>query len=106
MPNKLDIQRIPSGYDRRVKLTPQDKADIVDKWKGGASTHSLAKVYAVNKRSIQFILFPGRLALNYQLRLERGGSKKYYNKDKWRETMREHRAYKKKVLQLTEHSKG
>jgi hypothetical protein len=38
--------------------------------------------------------YPERLEKNLQDRKARGGSKQYYDKIKWRETMKEHRQYK------------
>ena len=81
-------------YDRRIRLSDQDKDDTKEMYKNGSSIRSIARHFNVDKRSIQFILFPERLERNKQLRAERGGSKEYYDKDKWKETMKEHRKYK------------
>ena len=99
--------------DRRVKLTKAQKNEIVQKYKFGrlmaiagglhpsVSTRSLAKEYRVSKRTIQFILDPEKMKANYQRRVERGGSKYYYDNgirgEKWRLIMKNHRDYKEKL---------
>lgn len=68
----------------------------------GRSINSLSKQFNVNKRLIQFELFPERKEKNYQNRLERGGSKIYYKGgEEWAETMRTHRRHKYDVLTQT-----
>lgn len=85
-------------HDRRVKLTPEDKKTIKKLYASGKwSTRGLAREYQVSKRLIQFTLDPKKLEENKQRRAERGGSKQYYDKNKWREAMKEHRHYKHKL---------
>ncbi len=55
-------------------------------------------MFKVNKRLIQFILFPERQKRNLELREQRGGSKIYYNKDRHTLAMSEHRKYKKELF--------
>lgn len=54
-------------------------------------------MFKVNKRLIQFILFPERAKKNRELRKERGGSVIYYVKEKHTQAIREHRNYKQKL---------
>lgn len=85
-------------YDRRIKLTLEDKEEIRELYKLSEwSQRKLAKQYKVSKRLIQFVLNPQRLVENKKRRAERGGTKQYYNKDAWRKVMREHRRYKHKL---------
>jgi len=99
MPNKnVDNYRVGKNNDRRIKIPATEHAYIKQRHKQGEAIRAIARGYGVDKRLIQFIIYPERLALNRKLRAIRGGSKIYYNKDKWRETMREHRAYKNKLL--------
>lgn len=95
----VDKIKIGKARDRRIKIPQSEHEYIKQRHKNGEAIRAIARSYGVDKRLIQFIIYPERQILNYQLRLARGGSKKYYNKDKWRETMREHRAYKK-TLQI------
>jgi hypothetical protein len=57
----------------------------------------MARSFKVDKRLIQFILFPERLELNKKLRQKRGGSKQYYIKERQTKAIREHRNYKYKI---------
>ena len=62
------------------------------------SITSIGKWYQVNKRSIQFLLFPERHAKNLLDRAKRGGSKQYYNKEQHRQSMADHRKYKEELF--------
>lgn len=55
-------------------------------------------MFKVNKRLIQFILFPERLKKNLQDRKDRGGSSIYYDKQYHTEKIKAHRDYKKDVF--------
>ena len=86
-------------YDRRVKLTPEDKLEIQKVYKEGLfSQRELAKMYKVSRRSIQFAIDPKKLEENKKRRAERGGSKIYYNREANTKSMSEHREYKNKLL--------
>jgi len=93
----IDKKRIPKELDRRRKLTDEDKKDIFKLFNvEGLGIREIARRYQalVCRRTIQFILFPERrvkMASTHD-------SKKYYNKDKWKETMRDHRAYKRSII--------
>lgn len=91
---KLDSQFLK----RRVKLIDCQK-QMVHWWHAkGMSIHSISKLFRVNRRLIQFILFPERLAKNLELRKQRGGSKIYYDRERNNKYQREHKAYKHKTL--------
>lgn len=90
---KIKIQG--TQYDRRRKLTEEDKAEIRAKYQaGGTSQRKLAREYGVSRRLIIFVLDPEKLKRNKEARKARGGWQQYYDKDEWRKTMREHRSYK------------
>jgi hypothetical protein len=94
MPYKSEKIKIAGGkYDRRVKLTSEQKKEIHAN-ELGLSQRKLAVNYGVSRRTIQFILDPEKLKENLKRRKERGGSKQYYNKEEWVKTMKEHREYK------------
>ena len=95
MPLKIDKIPINSQIlDRRVKLTDSDKEDVILRYHMGDSITSLSKLFSVNKRLIQFILFPERKQQNLLLRKERGGSNIYYDREKHTESIRSLRKYK------------
>lgn len=64
----------------------------------GSSINSIARMLNVNKRNIQFILFPERKKKNISDRHDRGGWKQYYDKNKSSDNQKEHRNYKKEIF--------
>lgn len=99
MPRKTDIQPLNSPFlDRRTKLLPCQKEMVVYWYNTGTGINALARMFKVNKRLIQFILFPERKVKNLQDRQDRGGWEQYYNKEDNTKAIKEHRDYKKKVL--------
>lgn len=100
MPRKTDLIKIADPFmDRRTKLLPCQR-EMVHHWYGlDHSINSIAKMFRVNKRLIQFELFPERKKRNIELRQERGS---YYNKSKNTVAMREHRDYKKELFKKDE----
>lgn len=86
--------------DRRRKLTDADKEEIKTWHRQGTSIHEISRVAGVDRRLIQFILFPERHVKNLVDRAERGGSKQYYVRQKHTLAMRRHRAHKKEVEAL------
>jgi hypothetical protein len=98
MAHSSDESRTTKAYDRRIKIPIKEYPAIIARYKSGEFIRAIARAYKVDKRLIQFILFPERKEKNIADRKATGGSKQYYNKDKWREVMREHRAYKKSLI--------
>ena len=78
------------------KLSDEQKDEIVS-LKGTISAHECAKRYNVSRRTIQFLWDPDKIKENLQRRMERGGSKIYYSKEKNREYMKLHRHYKQEI---------
>lgn len=99
MPYKFEKIAINNkSLDRRVKLTDEDKQNIIKEYESGdISITSLAKKYSVSKRLIQFTLFPERREKAKQDFLERQKDGRYYNKEKHNEYMKTHRDYKKEL---------
>jgi len=92
--NKIPM---PRDKDRRVKLTDQDRQEIID-LSGHVGAATTGKLYGVSKRLIQFIRDPEKKKRNLELRQLRGGSMVYYDKDKSTKSTREHRQYKQRIL--------
>lgn len=99
MPYKSEKAPIEgTKYDRRVKLSKEDKEEILALYESGNhSQRELARMYGVSRRSIQFIVNPEKLQENKQRRAERGGWKAYYDKEKNTAAIREHRNYKQSL---------
>ena len=83
-------------YDRRVRLTPEERALLIED-KGKLSQRQAARKYGVSKRLVQFIWNPEmheRIKAQYKERRKDG---RYYKKEKHTLAMRTHRRYKRKL---------
>ena len=61
MPYKSEKIKIEgTQYDKRVKLSPEQRAEIIEAG-AGYGINKLAREYNVSKRLIQFILYPERI---------------------------------------------
>jgi hypothetical protein len=99
MPYKTDKHALADQFlDRRVKLLECQKERIKAMHSEGHSITSLGKMFHVNKRLVQFVLFPERQKKNVKDRNARGGSAQYYVKEEHTEAIREHRRYKYEAL--------
>lgn len=98
MPYKYETQKekIPRELDKRIKLTLEQRQEIKEQYTH-KSQRQLAKEYQVSRRLIQFIGDPEKYQKNLLRREERGGSKKYYDKEKQREYMKKHRQRKQEL---------
>ena len=100
MPYKSEKIRIAgTQYDRRIKLTPDQKEYI--KWlreKQLTSYSKLAKIFGVSKRLIQFICCPDKYLKNKESLKQRKAEGRYKpTKAEWAATIREHRRYKEQL---------
>lgn len=101
MPNKLiEDGRVPRivGVDKRMKLSPEQRAEILANDEG-LSNYALAAKFGVSKRTVQFIRNPDARRENLLRRQERGGSGRYYDREKHAESMAEHRQHKQDLLE-------
>lgn len=95
---KVKYPKLPREKSNRVKIPLSDHESIRSRVLGKTSgVREIAREYGVDKRLIQFIAYPERKAQNLKRREERGGWKKYYDKDKNTEYMRKHRVHKHEV---------
>jgi len=98
MPFKSENIKIAgTKHDGRIKLTPEQKAEI----KANPlelSTRKLAANYGVSRRTIQFILDPEKLEENKKRRDERGGWQKYYDNSVHSEAVKQTRRKKQKLF--------
>lgn len=99
MPYITDKTKIDDAFiDKRVKLLPCQREMIHYLHDKGSSINSLARLFKVSKRLVQFELFPERKKKNLADRELRGGAMQYYNREKHNEYMRKHRQHKYNVL--------
>jgi len=91
--------KIKEKDDKRIKLTKSQKSEIYSLYNlyGAFSQRELAKMFGVSRRLITFIVEPQKQVENLKRRNEAGGSKQYYDKDKWREQMKSHRHHKQEL---------
>ena len=81
-------------FDRRIKLTEEQKKEIKELSSAGLSQRKIAAIYKVDRRLISFILNPASYEENLRRRAERGGSKVYYDKNKHAIYNKQPRRYK------------
>ncbi len=97
---KTDLQALHDPFlDRRCKLLPCQKEMILYWYNySGESLRQLARRFKVDRRTIEFVLFPAEKDRNVELRKARGGHRLYYDRVLHAQAMKEHRDYKKKLL--------
>lgn len=96
--NSVHISGI-KGQDRRIRLSDEDKEEIRYKHKNGQSITSLAKDYGVNKRAVQFVIYPERYEHAKMLARKRRSDGRYKTtKEQHRAMMADHRRHKREVL--------
>lgn len=96
---KIDSTVVGREYDRRIKMTEDDRQEAIILRKQDPSVWSynkLAKRYGVSKRLIIFIIKPETLKKVLEHRKERGG----YHTETKKQTqyMRKHRQYKRELI--------
>lgn len=101
MPYKSEKIKISgTKYDRRQKLTPEQKDEIrLLYYTTDTSQRKLAKQFGVSRRLITFILEPERYEHSRE-RLKEKKSKGFYrqSKEQLAATIREHRHYKQQLF--------
>jgi transposase len=102
MPRKSDSIAIGCNFlDRRMKLLPCQKERM--KWmyeNSGLSYNQLAKKYGVSKRLIILYANPEIEEHSKDLYRQRRKDGRYYKKDKHTKAIREHRNYKKDIINV------
>ena len=104
MPRKSDKIAIDNEeLDRRVKLTAEDKEEIIALYKngkGGLSQRGLARRYGVSRSLIQIIVNPERTRQVKETFKKNQKDGRYYDREKHTEQMRQHRDYKKELYKV------
>jgi len=99
MPYAHIRKRIPRELDRRVKLDDSDRREIVSLHKSGMAIREIARRFEkmCSRRLIQYTIYPERLELVREQFRERRKDGRYYNKDKQRVAVKNHRRYKQSI---------
>jgi len=101
MPYKIETLKIKlpknKWYDRRYKLTEQEKDEIREniEW---LSMRKLWLKYKVDRKTIAYIIYPERYEQMLAAAKERRKDWRYYDKDKHRKAMKKTRRYRYDVL--------
>ena len=94
--DKIKIER--TEFDKRIRLTDAQREEIRYKYSTGLlSQRKLAKEYGVDKKTIYNIVFPEKYKQQLEKYKDEHHSKKYYNKEKNTEYMRNSRNRKNKL---------
>lgn len=99
MPRKSDLIPInDKTLDRRIKLSEDTKELIV--WlheEEKVSMRKLAIQFSVDRKTIANTVYPDRYKKQFENNRLNKPYKKYYDKEKHRQTTKEHRDYKKEL---------
>ena len=102
MPSKIDKLKLSENQDRRRKLSFEQKGEINHLYNnvGGYSLNDLAKKYNVSKKTILLIV-------NKESKLKndiniKNNYKKYYDKEKHNQAVKNTRKYKKELMEKGE----
>lgn len=102
--DKLNIHQhgTDEKLDRRIKFTAKEKEDIRNNYfkmheSERPTMTSLAAKYRVDRRLIQFILFPEREVRHRKQARIRHNDGRYYDKEKERLKMQRYRDYKRRL---------
>lgn len=94
MPYKSEKIKLPQEYDRRRKLTDEQKEEIKHKYETGFySLNSLAKEYKVSKKTILLIVNPESKRKNAE-RIKEHWRDYQLSPEERNKAMNEHRKYK------------
>lgn len=97
MPYKSSSIKLPPEYDRRRKLTDDQRDEIRHKYKTGEySLNKLAAEYGVSKKLVLLTVNPESKRKNDE-RIKDHWREYAYDKEKRNEVAKEHRAYKQEL---------
>lgn len=98
MPYSHNTLKIPRELDKRVKLTLKDRSRIKALYATGKySQRQLARRFGVSRRLVTYYIDDSKLSHHKELSATRRIDKRYYDKDKHREYMRNHRQHKQEL---------
>ncbi len=97
---KGGLDRIPVGskHDGRRRITDDQKLQMKKLYEMGKSIHEITRIVGCSRRSVQYVIFPERLAIVKQQAKEAKRWEPYNTKDIRREVMRKYRAKKRALL--------
>lgn len=98
MPYKCQSAKVPRKFDRRVKLTEEDKYNMREMYRQGETVRGIARIFEgkCSRRMVQFVLFPERADVAKE-NFKRWRKENPITKEAWRGYMKGHRHYKVKL---------
>ena len=96
MSKRLDITTVPKNYDRRIKLTPEQRAEIAADTE--LSQRALARKYGVSRRLVTFIQHPERYETCKAQFRERRKNGRYYDRQQNTQAVKSNRRYKRALV--------
>lgn len=100
MPSNVDKLRLPPGYDRRVKLTAEQKQEIREIYATGrCGARPLAREYGVSRDLIRLIVDPSKAEKQRLAFKERRKDGRYYVREKHTKAINSLRKYKEELLE-------
>lgn len=100
MPDKRDKIQVTRQYDRRVRVTQDDKELMKKMYNENMPIRAIARHFekTCSRRMIQFILFPERLSIVVKRQVKTKAWLKYYDREKHTKSIASLRAYKKSLI--------
>lgn len=95
---ELEKTKYTEKQDGRRKILTSEHEEVKAKYKSLKSLREVARIYGVDKRTIQFILYPDRLKQLQEWNKKIKHHKKYYNTEKRKMYMRKYRERKREIL--------
>ena len=95
---ELEKIKYTEQQDGRRKILSSQHEEIREKYKNLKSMRKVASIYGVNKRLIQFIVYPERLKALQEWNKMIKHHKKYHDTEKRRMYMRKYREKKQQLL--------
>lgn len=103
MSDERTVLVIPKEKNRRNKLSDEQRVEILFKYQTGEySTYKLAEEYNVSRRTIGFVLNPERYERQKELVRKNSKERKYYNKEKHAQYVRNTQRYRKQLMEKGE----
>lgn len=99
MPYSFEELHIPREYDRRVKVTDDDRLIIKRMFNEGVAIRAITRHFEgrLSRKIITYVIYPERQEKARADYKERRKDGRYYNRDRHREAMRRHRAHKREL---------
>ena len=97
MPNKCEKMRIPRELDRRRRVTPEMADHMRAMYADGVPLRAIAREFGVCHKTVKLNVDPEYRARQTEAMQTRKPWLLYYDRERWRELMKNHRHYKREL---------